>query len=138
MHPINQSKSGSEKRVKRRTPIKPHLWYIVVIIRNQEYKIGIYALNKLRFPDHKTADLFLKNNKELKDYFTIRMLGSDILDYGIKLRYKAMSYLNLDLKYINKYLYPPERITFQGKKSYRTKLRRQMRDHGKPQNEKFY
>lgn len=138
MHQTNQSKSGSEKQAKRKPKVRPNDWYIVFIRRNQLDKVVIRAFQKFRFPDPKTADMFIKNTKELKDYFIVKMVGRDIIDYGIKIITSVGRVINMSIYNIYKYKYPPERITFQGKKSYRTKLRRQMRDHGKPFNEKFY
>lgn len=138
MHQTNQSKSGTEKRVKRNRDVDPKSWYIVYIYRNQEDRITIKAIQKYKFPDPKTAELFIKRTKELKDYFIVKMKGKDINNYGIRLIRSTTKVFSTYIYNIYKYKYPPERITFQGMKSYRTKLRRQMRDHGKPQNEKFY
>lgn len=66
------------------------------------------------------------------------MKGKDLLYYGIKLSDRTRVQVFDKFYDVLNYKYPPERITTQGRKSYRTKTRRQLRDANKLFNQRFY
>lgn len=134
MRQKNRLRSGSGKPGK----LNPKNWYIVLIKKDQGGIITVKAFVKFVFPNSQTAQMFIDNTKEFKHLFLVKMSGKKVMEYGINISKTAGRLAGVKLTNIDKYKYPPDRITFQNKKSYRTTLRRHMRDYGKYLNTKFY
>ena len=133
----NQLKSGIKKQGEKQ--ISKKNWYLVLIRQNPIHQIKVGAFVKYEFPNYYSISTFLKDNKELlADYFLVPMKGRDLLYYNIPIKKWINLKVIFNLSNLTKYTYPSERNTRQGRKSFRTKSRRQLRDKGRYFNQKFY
>lgn len=106
--------------------IEPDKWYIVDLTNrnvNRTYKI-IRAAFKTKSRAIEAIQRHL-NDREI--YFDV-IKGKDVLHYEIP--FVAMHYHGIP--YLMKYDYPPEALTYQDKKSFRTKYRRWLRNYKRP------
>lgn len=100
--------------------IKPHRWYIVDLRRKGQYS---YKLLNKNFESKKVAQQALKRTAKENELFFEVIKGEQAIEFGFVLAY-GPTYAD----YMLKYDYPPELVTIQDRKSYRTKFRRWKRD----------
>lgn len=107
--------------------INPKVWYMGIAYKGNYATDNILTIYHREFKTYSDVIYFMKINGKLGDLTYLPIKGSDAIEYGFKINKSER--VRARIKKLFGYDYPIERLTYQDKKSFRTKARRWMRDY---------
>lgn len=111
-----------EKRI-----IQPKTWYMGIALKKGNTRLNVLALYRREFKSYTDVLYFMKINGKSNNLAYMPIKGEDAIEYGFTfIRGRA---LHARVERLFGYDYPVERLTYQDRKSFRTKSRRWMRNY---------